>query len=107
MKDEELLQRVGRGRPPKALEEVEFNRAVGERMERLRVKARVSQAEMAKALGIGKQRLYWYECGRTSIPAFHLARFAAQIDVSVDVLCKHKSIKCVSRLTIQKTLLDS
>ena len=96
-----------KGRKPRTSEEKEFNRKLGERIEMLRVKARVSQIDMAKALGIEASRLYWYEAGRSDVPPLILVKLAAQLGVTVDAITKQKLHSCGSRLQIQRTLLSS
>jgi len=93
------------GRIARPAAEREFNQLLGKRVETLRKRAGISAAEFARVLEIGRNRLYWYEVGRTPLPIAMLPRIARELDVPVAALIPKNATSCGYSLQIQKILL--
>lgn len=66
--------------------EAERRRAVGARIKAMRKKIGLTQAEVAKKLGIASQSVTNYESGKTDPSIRNLISLAAVLDVSIDYL---------------------
>ena len=66
--------------------EAERRRAVGARIKAMRKKIGLTQAEVAKKLGIAPQSVTNYEAGKTDPSIRNLISLAAVLDVSIDYL---------------------
>ena len=93
------------GRPPRPAAEREFNQLLGERIGKLRRRARISAVDFARALEVKPNQLYWWETGRTPLPLSMLPRVARELDVTVAALLPRNTTNCGYRLQVQKSLL--
>ena len=74
------------GRRAKSEEELDFNVALGRKIAAARRDKGMTLEELAKGLGVSKQRLHWYEIGRSSVPAHLLKELARALSLSVTEL---------------------
>ena len=58
-----------------------------QRLRDLREDAEMSQADVAKKLGITKQQYQLYESGKRSIPVEHCRNLAIHYNISLDYIC--------------------
>lgn len=76
------------GRKAKSDEEMWFDLQLGQKICAARRKLGMTQSQLAAELGIGRQRLYWYETGRSAMPAQVLQRVARTLGLSTTVLMR-------------------
>ena len=65
----------------------DFDRKVGERIRKARIKLNMSQEELASRINVSIQTIFNAETGKKTLLSLNLAKIAKVLDVSIDYLC--------------------
>ena len=93
-----------RGRKSKSEAEQEYNRLLGARIEAARKSAGIEAQALARAIGVSRKQLYFYEVGRTPVQLLTLIRIAGSLELPLASLMQMGN-NGVSSLTKRGKLL--